>query len=109
MMMPPARRIKSTAPQNAPALAAELFKGKPGSIAMAADGNGYVVGELKEILPAEAAQNQAEIEALRQQLHSSMANDQIDQYLGALRKRYDVKIFPAAVESLVTGRGGAGY
>ncbi len=102
------RFIREPGSAVSPALATELFKGKPGTVVMAADGNGYAVGELAAILPADAEKNQAETEALRQQLQASLANDQIDQYLAALRERYKVKIFPAAVERLVTGRSGPG-
>lgn len=103
------RFIREPGSPVSPTLSTELFKGKPGAIVMAAAGGGYAVGELKGVIPADATKNPSETEALRNQLQASLANDQVDQYLGALRKRYAVKIFPAAVERLITGRSGPGY
>jgi len=102
------RFIREPGSPVSPALSTELFKAKPGAVVIATSGGGYAVGELKAVIPADVAKNQAETDALRKQLEASLANDQIDQYLGALRKRYAVKIFPAAVERLVTGRSGPG-
>ena len=103
------RFIREPGSPVSPALSTELFKAKSGSAVMAAADNGYGVAELKQVIPAKPGENQAEADALRQQLQSAMANDQIDQFLAALRKRYSVKIFPTAVEQLVTGRSTPGY
>ena len=103
------RFIREPGSPVSPALSTELFKVKPGSVVMAASDNGYGVAELKQVIPAETGKNQAEADALREQLESAMANDQIDQFLAALRKRYTVKIYPTAVEQLVTGRSTPGY
>jgi peptidyl-prolyl cis-trans isomerase D len=103
------RFIREPGSPVSPELSTELFKAKPGAIVMASNGGGYAVGELKAVIPANVAKNQAESDALRKQLEASLANDKIDQYLGALRKRYAVKVFPAAVERLITGRSGPGY
>lgn len=89
-----------------PALSAEIFKLKPGALAMAASRDGYAVGELKSIVAADPGANKAETDALRSQLQAALANDQIDQYLNSLRKRYPVKVNSTVVQTLVTGRGG---
>jgi len=102
------RFIREPGSPVSPALSTELFKVKPAAIVMATNGGGYAVGELKAVIPADVAKNQTETDALRKRLQASLANDQINQYLGALRKRYAVKIFPAAVERLITGRSGPG-
>lgn len=103
------RFIREPGSPVSPALSTELFKVKPGSVVMAAGDSGYGVAELKKVIPAEPGKNQAEADALREQLQSAMANDQIDQFLAALRERYTVKIYPTAVEQLVTGRSAPGY
>ncbi len=90
-----------------PSLSPELFKIKPGALAMAASGDGYAVGALKNIIPADPGANKAETDALRNQLQANIANDQVDQYLNGLRKRYSVKTFPSAIQTLVSGRSGA--
>jgi hypothetical protein len=73
---------------------------------MAASRDGYAVGELKSIVAADPGANKAETDALRSQLQAALANDQIDQYLNSLRKRYPVKVNSTVVQTLVTGRGG---
>lgn len=103
------RFIREPGSPVSPALSTELFKTKTGGVVMAPADNGYGVAELKQVIPATPGENQAKADALRTQLQSAMANDQIDQFLAALRKRYTVKIYPAAVEQLVSGRSTPGY
>ena len=87
------------------ALAAELFRLKPGGVALAESDKGFVVGELKTITPADPAQNKDERKTIEDQLHTALADDLINQYIAALKQRYTVKINREAVDSVVSTGG----
>jgi peptidyl-prolyl cis-trans isomerase D len=87
------------------ALATELFRLKPGGLAMVESDNGYVVGELKSITPADPAQNKDEIKTIQDQLRTAVGQDLFGQYVSALKQRYTVKINHEAVDSIVSTGG----
>ncbi len=82
------------------ALIAKLFDLRPGQAAMAAGRDGYVVGRLKAVQPADPAVDQAGVNSLSAELSEGMANDLVVQFGGALSDRFEVKIHPQAIEGL---------
>lgn len=85
------------------ALVRPLFRARPGEIVFAAGERGYVVGELKEVISASPGENEAETEQLRQQLDGAVADDVLNQYLAALRKRYPVTVNRGAMDAIAAG------
>ena len=86
-------------------LAAELFRVKPGGVAMAESDQGFVVAELKSVTPADPAQNKDERKTIEDQLHTALNDDLLNQYIAALKQRYTVKINREAVDSVVSTGG----
>lgn len=82
------------------ALIVKLFDLRPGQAAMAAGRDGYVVGRLKAVQPADPAADQAGVNSLGAELSEGLANDLVVQFGEALRDRFGVKIHPQAVEGL---------
>jgi peptidyl-prolyl cis-trans isomerase D len=80
-----------------------LFRINPGEIAVAAGERSYVVGELKEVIPASFEETDAEAEQLREQLDGAIADDMLNQYLAALRIRFPVTVNRAAVDAVAGG------
>jgi peptidyl-prolyl cis-trans isomerase D len=87
------------------ALAAEAFRAKPGDIMLAPGPDGYLVGQLRQVIAAEPGKNAEEARLLRTQLANALAQDIAGQYLAALKQRYPVTIIRAAVDSIVAGGG----
>ena len=87
------------------ALATELFRLKPGGLAMVEADHGYVVGELKSIVPADPNQNKDEVKTIKDQLHTAVGQDLFSQYIAALKQRYTVTINRDAVDSVVSSGG----
>ncbi|MPY68477.1 MAG: hypothetical protein GEU92_00155 [Alphaproteobacteria bacterium] len=85
------------------ALAAALFKAKPGEIVVAPAENGTAIGELKQIVSADPASNEDERKQLQSQLESAIADDILGQYLVALRKHHPVTVNRQALDSVVSG------
>ncbi|WP_185961220.1 SurA N-terminal domain-containing protein [Telmatospirillum sp. J64-1] len=75
----------------------QLFQAQPGEVVTGSYENGAVVARLAEIQPADPAANPDEIEGLREQLRQAQASDMFEQFLTALRSRYDVQINPQQI------------
>lgn len=79
-----------------PALVSDIFKVKVGQAAMEESSDGYTVAQLKEILPADAA----EAEGLAKTLGDSMTSDVVVQFNNALRDRFGVEVDQSALARL---------
>lgn len=84
-------------PKVPPVLVARLFEAKAGGVVSAKGDNGYLVAQLKDILPPDAATQAAGTARLSQQLGAQMQDDLLREYDQALRDRYPVSIDQAAV------------
>jgi peptidyl-prolyl cis-trans isomerase D len=84
-------------PKVPPVLVARLFEAKTGGVVSAKGDDGYLVAQLKEILPPDAATQAAGTTRLSQQLGAQMQDDLLREYDQALRERYPVSIDQAAV------------
>ena len=85
-------------PKIPPVLVARLFEAKSGGVVSAKGDNGYLVAQLKDILPPDTATQAAGTARLSQQLGAQMQDDLLRQYDQALRERYPVSIDRAAVD-----------
>jgi len=85
------------APKVPPVLVARLFEAKAGGVVSAKGDDGYLVAQLKEILPPDPATEAAGTARLSQQLGAQMQDDLLREYDEALRDRYPVSIDQAAV------------
>jgi peptidyl-prolyl cis-trans isomerase D len=94
--------VKTTAPftredrgafgRPAASLVAELFKLKPGEVAVGQVAGGYAVARLKEIVPADPAGDAAGVAQVADALRQSIGADVYAQFNSALRERYGVAI-----------------
>jgi peptidyl-prolyl cis-trans isomerase D len=84
-------------PKVPPVLVARLFEAKTGGVVSAKGDDGYLVAQLKEILPPDTATQAAGTARLSQQLGAQMQDDLLREYDQALRERYPVSIDQAAV------------
>lgn len=80
------------------AIKADVFSLKAGEASMGESREGYVVAVLKEVRPAPTLADEAR-SRLDDQLAQSIAGDLLDQFAGALRQRYDVKIERSVIDS----------
>ena len=81
-----------------PSLVASLFGAKPGAAVFAQGTDGYVVAEVKEVIPADPAKDAAQVAQFSERLVSpGMRDDMLQQFDKALRQRYPVSIDPAVV------------
>jgi peptidyl-prolyl cis-trans isomerase D len=84
-------------PKVPPVLVARLFEAKTAGVVSAKGDDGYLVAQLKEILPPDPATQAAGTARLSQQLGAQMQDDLLRQYDQALRDRYPVSIDQGAV------------
>jgi len=84
-------------PKVPPVLVARLFEAKPGGVVSAKGTDGYLVAQLKDILPPDTSTQAVGTARLSQQLGAQMQDDLLRQYDQALRDRYPVSIDQAAV------------
>ncbi len=81
-----------------PSLVASLFGAKPGAAVFAQGTDGYVVAQVKEVIPADPAKDAAQVAQFSERLVSpGMRDDMLQQFDKALRQRYPVSIDPAVV------------
>ena len=84
-------------PKVPPVLVARLFEAKMGGVVSAKGDDGYLVAQLKEILPPDPTTQSAGTARLSQQLGAQIQDDLLREYDQALRDRYPVSIDQAAV------------
>jgi peptidyl-prolyl cis-trans isomerase D len=84
-------------PKVPPVLVARLFEAKTGGVVSAKGDDGYLVAQLKDVLPPDPATQAAGAARLSQQLGAQMQDDLLREYDQALRDRYPVSIDQAAV------------
>jgi len=97
---PPFTRIafggaQSPIPQG---LAPAMFKLKPGGADMAPSQDGYAVGQLVEIQPADPAADKPGADEVGQEVRASVAGDIIAEFTTALRARFPVSVNTRAIE-----------
>jgi len=81
-----------------PALVAALFNAKPGAAVTARGDDGYLVAEVKEVLPPDPAQKDKEMAAVSESFVApTMREDLLEQFDQALRRRFPVSVDEAAV------------
>ena len=68
-----------------------LTPGQAG-IAPAPDGNGYLVMQLKSVLPGDSSKNPADVEVMKEQINTELADDVLVQYQNALNRKYGMEI-----------------
>ncbi|MBM3480378.1 MAG: hypothetical protein FJX69_14370 [Alphaproteobacteria bacterium] len=93
-------RVEGAQQRQPSALAARLFRLRPGEVGTAATGEGYFVVRLEEVIAADPAQAQPQLQRLSDGLSQAIAAELGQQYLKALRERLKVVVDPAAVEKL---------
>jgi peptidyl-prolyl cis-trans isomerase D len=80
-----------------PALVASIFAAKPGTAVFAKGNDGYAVAQVKEVLPPDAKDEAAAAQFAERLLAPAMRDDLLQEFAGALRERYPVRIDEAAV------------
>ncbi|TNE65883.1 MAG: hypothetical protein EP335_04785 [Alphaproteobacteria bacterium] len=70
-----------------------------------ADGNGYVVVRVQEIVPGDPAAQKAGVDTLWQQLESQYANELYEEYQGYLRDRYTPEVNYQLIQRLFPREG----
>ncbi len=79
-------------------LVASLFGAKPGLAVFGQGSDGYVVAEVKEVIPADPAKDEKQVAQFSDRLVApGMRDDILQQFDKALRQRYPVSIDPAVV------------
>jgi peptidyl-prolyl cis-trans isomerase D len=81
-----------------------LFKLKPGGADMAPNQDGYAVGQLVEIQPADPAADKAGADEVGQEIRVSIAGDIIAEFTTALRARFPVSVNTRAIDDASEGR-----
>ncbi|HYM01877.1 MAG TPA: peptidyl-prolyl cis-trans isomerase [Stellaceae bacterium] len=81
-----------------PAVVAKIFQAKPGQAVFAKGNNGYVVAQLKEILPPDSGKSTDSEAQLAKQLTPAMQDDILQEFDKALRDRYSVRIDETAAD-----------
>ncbi len=79
-------------------LVASLFGAKPGAAVFAQGSDGYVVAQVKDVLPADPAKDAQQVTQFSDRLVApGMRDDMLQEFDKALRQRYSVTIDPAVV------------
>ncbi len=89
---PITRDERSPARSPSPQLSSALFRLAVGDYAMTTGPEGQIIVRLEEIQAAELADDNAELDRVRDRLSDVIQNDLLDQYLAALRNDYGVTI-----------------
>ena len=85
-------------------LAAGLFRLKQGGAEMAPFQDGYAVGQVLEIIPANIEADKSGAEEIAQELRGSIAGDVLAEFTSALRERFPVTINAKALEDTTEAR-----
>lgn len=91
------RGEKETLPE---AVVNAIFQGKTGDVSTGEAPDGYVVAQLREIIPANPATDKDGVAGIQQQLDGAMGNDFLVEYGSALEARYPVRINEKAFDAL---------
>ncbi len=83
------------------ALVEPLFQAKPDSVVRTETDKGVVVGELIEIRTPEPSANPQELARIEQRLRQGLRNDLLQQYVNALRQRYQLRVNQSQMDSLL--------
>ncbi len=83
-----------------PVLVSQIFATKPGSAVYARTSDGYVVAQVKEILPPDAAQQETQApQFAAQQVTPALQQDILEEFQSALHQRFPVTINTEAVDA----------
>lgn len=82
-------------------LAAAMFKLKLREADMAPNQEGYAVGQLVEIIPADPASDKSGADEIAQEIRGSIAGDIIAEFTTALRARYPVSVNAKALDEAI--------
>ncbi|OAN64484.1 SurA N-terminal domain-containing protein [Magnetospirillum moscoviense] len=88
----PFTREGAEAAKLAPAVVADLFQGKSGTVAVKAEKGGWVVARLAQVIAFEPAKDAKATETARRKISSTVASDLVDQYLAALNVELGVRV-----------------
>ena len=77
-----------------------IFQGKTGDVATGEAQDGYVVSQLREIIPADPTTDKDGVAAIQLQLDNAVGNDLTVEYGAALETRYPVQINQQAFDAL---------
>ena len=83
-----------------PALAGELFKLRPGGVAMTPSPEGYAIAQLNDVQAASPTSDNEGLQGLKNRIRGAVAEDIMAQYASALRARYNVRIDRDAINRL---------
>ncbi len=102
--------VKTTAPftreegtpfgRPAQSLVAELFKLKPGDVAVSPIQGGVIVAQLKTVTPADPAADAAGVARVADQLRQSIGTDIYAQFNNGLRERFGVEVHQSVIDRM---------
>lgn len=79
-------------------LVASLFSAKPGAAVFGPGTDGYVVAQVKEVIPADPTKDEKQVaQYAEQRITPGMRDDMLQEFDKALRHRYPVTVDPAVV------------
>jgi peptidyl-prolyl cis-trans isomerase D len=82
-----------------PEVVRTLFAVKPHGVAVGATDDGYVVAQVTDVIPADAAKHPDGVQAIRADIASEMSEDILHQYQAALEHRFEVKVNMKAADA----------
>jgi hypothetical protein len=87
-----------------PGLVREIFGAKPGGAVFARGVDGYIVAQVKDVLPPDPAQQEKQITQFSAaQITPALREDLLEEFGAALRQRYPVTTNQEAVDALTSG------
>lgn len=87
-----------------PSVVTQLFKGKPGAIATGKTDSGYVVAQLKQVIPADPTKDKMGVEGVTKELRQAIGTDLMVEYGATLEKRYAVQVDHQEIDSLLASQ-----
>jgi len=103
---PFARQPEGDGPGLPPEMIGGIFDSRVGEAAVARTATGFMVAQLREIVPADPVLDKDGVDALSKRLSGAIEQDILVQLAGALRDQYGVSVNRQAVDELLAGRGG---
>jgi peptidyl-prolyl cis-trans isomerase D len=98
---PLARQGNENASAAEKALAGALFQAEPGGAVMTDIDRGVVVGELTEVRTPTPRENQQQLARIEQQVQQGLRGAMLQQYVNALRQRYQLQINQAQMDRVL--------